>query len=231
LNAAQAVIVTSPMTGKILTEQFAIPAEKITVAVPGTDRQPFARCAGEPPILLTVATLTRRKAHDVLIDALAHIKHLPWTARFVGGTHFDPEWVAFLQRKVVAYELEQQIIFVGKVTDTQSEYSAADIFVLPSLFEGYGMAFAEALSFGLPIIAARAGAVPDVVPDTAGILVQPDNSDALANALQELLTKPTVRQQLQVGAQHAAKALPSWSDTAKTIATLINNEQIKVSNK
>src|SRR5690606_32190004 len=71
LNAAKAVLVTSPMTSKILVEQFELAAEKITVALPGTDSQDFAPCAGEPPVLLTLATLTRRKAHDVLIDALA----------------------------------------------------------------------------------------------------------------------------------------------------------------
>ena len=227
LNAAKAVIVTSAMTGKILTEQFAIPAAKITVALPGTDRQSFSPCIGNPPVLLTLATLTRRKAHDVLIDALAQIKHLQWTARFVGGVEFDPQWVALLKNKVLAHGLEQRILFIGTVADSASEYIAADIFVLPSLFEGYGMAFAEALAFGLPIVAARAGAVPDVVPDTAGILVAPNDATALADALQHLLTDAALHQQLQTGAQAAAKTLPSWADTASVVAHLIN--QISIS--
>lgn len=227
LNAAKAVIVTSEMTGKILTEQFAIPAAKITVALPGTDRQSFAPCVGNPPVLLTLATLTRRKAHDVLIDALAQIKHLEWTARFVGGLEFDPEWTALLNNRVIAHGLEQRILFIGAVADSASEYISTDIFVLPSLFEGYGMAFAEALAFGIPIVAARAGAVPDVVPDTAGILVAPNDSTALADALQNLLTDPGLRQQLQTGAQAAANTLPSWADTARVVANLINQLPIK----
>jgi glycosyltransferase involved in cell wall biosynthesis len=222
LNAATAVIVTSAMTGTILTDQFGIPAEKITVALPGTDRHTFAPCAGNPPVLLTLATLTRRKAHNVLIDALARNSHLEWTARFVGGLEFDPEWVALLKNKVTAYGLEQRILFIGPVTDSANEYSAADIFVLPSLFEGYGMAFAEALAFGLPIVAARAGAVPDVVPDTAGILVTPNDSTALAAALQTLLTNTALRRQLQTGAQAVATTLPGWSDTARIVANLIS---------
>lgn len=227
LNAVQAVIVTSTTTGKILTEEFAIPADKITIAEPGTDPQEFALCNGNPPVLLTLATLTRRKAHDLLIDALAELQHLPWTARFVGGLHFDPQWVAHLQHKVAAAGLQERIVFVGNVADTRSEYATADIFVLPSLFEGYGMAFAEALSFGLPIVAARAGAVPDVVPDTAGILVQPDNSAALADALQNLLTTPNLRKQLQTGAQSAAQTLPGWTTTASKVAALINTINTK----
>ncbi len=226
LYAAKAVIVTSAQTRKILVEQFAIPAAKITVALPGTDRQIFAPCIGNPPVLLTLATLTRRKAHDVLIDALAQIKHLEWTARFVGGLEFDPEWVALLKNKVEAYGLEQRILFIGMVADTVSEYSAADIFVLPSLFEGYGMAFAEALAFGLPIIAARAGAVPDVVPDSAGILVAPNNANVLADAMQTLLTNAALRRQLQTGAQAAAQGLSNWDDTATQVANLINQMSI-----
>lgn len=223
LNAAHAVIVTSAITGNILNEQFSIPAAKITIAEPGTDQQEFALCKGTPPVLLTLATLTRRKAHDVLIDTLANIQHLPWNARFVGGMQFDPQWVAHLQHKVAVAGLQERIAFVGNVADTGSEYAAADIFVLPSLFEGYGMAFAEALSFGLPIVAARAGAVPSVVPDTAGILVQPDNAAALGDALHRLLSTPALRQELQAGAQAAAQSLPSWRDSANKVAALINN--------
>jgi glycosyltransferase involved in cell wall biosynthesis len=223
LNAATAVIVTSPMTGKILTEQFSINTTKITVAPPGTDRQEFARCTGHPPVLLTVATLTRRKAHDVLIDALAQIKHLPWTARFLGGVHFDPDWVQLLKNKVAAYGLEERILFLGAVADSTSEYSAADIFVLTSLFEGYGMAFAEALSFGLPIVAARAGAVPNVVTEAAGILIPPGDSFALAQTLQRLLSEPALRHTLQAGAQAAAHQLPDWQGTARIVANLIND--------
>lgn len=226
LNAAKAVIVTSQMTSKILVEQFAIPAKKITVALPGTDSQSFAPCVGNPPVLLCVATLTRRKAHDVLIDALAKSRHLDWTARFVGGMDFDPEWTAFLKNKVATCGLEQRILFIGNVADPTSEYAGADLFVLPSLFEGYGMAFAEALSFGLPIVAARAGAVPDVVPESAGILVAPDDSASLADALQNLLTDRELQKNLRAGARAAARNLPRWSDTAAVVARLISQMPI-----
>lgn len=226
LNAAKAVLVTSQMTAKILTEQFAIPATKIVVAPPGTDPQPFAPCTGNPPVLLTLATLTRRKAHDLLIDALAKITHLPWSARFVGGMDFDPAWVALLKNKVASYGLEERILFIGNVADSASEYSTADLFVLPSLFEGYGMAFAEALSFGLPIVAARAGAVPDVVPDSAGILVAPDDSIALSTALKKLLADTSLRKQYQAGAQAAAQHLPGWKGTAALVSHLLGQTSI-----
>lgn len=221
LAAAKAVIVTSAMTGRIIARDFAVAPEKIILACPGTQAQVFAPGNHPIPQLLTVATLTKRKGHDVLINALARIAHLHWHARFVGGGGFDLLWVAHLQQLVQQHNLEQRITFVGNVDDISIEFSNADAFVLPSHFEGYGMAFAEALSFGLPVIATNAGAVPDLVPANAGILISPGDVDALTKALEQLLTNPDYRQQLQAGAQQAATTLPTWADCANSIIDLI----------
>ena len=82
------------------------------------------------------------------------------------------------------------------------------------------MVFAEALAAGLPVIAARAGAVPDVVPASAGILVPADDAEALAAALREVLTDSSRRQALQRGARQAALALPGWRDSAMLVLNL-----------
>ena len=226
LAAARAVVVTSKMTGQILIQQFAVPAAKITVALPGTEPQVFAECMGAVPVLLTVATLTQRKAHDVLIAALHNLAHLPWTARFVGGMEFDVAWVNKLQALVAKNGLAERIHFVGAIKDPREEYRYADIFVLPSLYEGYGMVFAEALAFGLPVIGTTAGAVPEVVPADAGLLVPPSDVAALTEALHELLTQPDLRARLQQGARTAAKRLPRWHDTARIVAELINKVKL-----
>lgn len=221
LDLARAVVVTSHATAGLLTRAYEIPADKITVALPGTRRQTFASCMGNPPQLLTVATLTRRKGHDVLLDALSRLTYLPWTARFVGGDHFDPEWAALLKQITETVGLGERISFTGSLDDLSAEYANADLFVLPSRFEGYGMVFAEALSFGLPVIAARAGAVPDVVPESAGILVPPDDATALAYAIHCLLTDPELFNSLQLGARQAAYSLPQWQQTATQVAALV----------
>ena len=218
LSCARATVVTSGHTRQILIDQFAVPAESIIVALPGTDWTPFAPCDGDPIRLLTVASLTRRKAHDVLIDALSPLKSLHWQARFVGGQDFDPAWASSLQERVNALGLSQRVEFAGAVEDTQVEYQQADVFVLPSRFEGYGMVFAEALAAGLPVLAARSGAVPDVVPETAGLLVAPDDTQALTEALRQILTSEALRRRLQAGARQAAATLPTWSDTATVVA-------------
>jgi len=217
LRHTRAVVVTSKHTREILVDRFHVPAERIVVALPGTDRVPFSPGDGNPLRLLTVASLTPRKAHDVLVEALAALRNLPWQARFVGGSGFDPEWVAQLRHRVDRLQLSDRIRFVGAVDDLRHEYRHADVFVLPSRFEGYGMVFAEALAAGLPVIAARAGAVPQVVPETAGLLVPPDDSGALREALYRVLTDPRLRQRLQAGARHAAATLPTWQDSARLV--------------
>jgi glycosyltransferase involved in cell wall biosynthesis len=221
LELSAAVVVTSQATADLLVKAYGVAAAKVTVALPGTQQQTFAACQGDPPILLTVATLTQRKAHDVLIDALSRITHLPWAARFVGGDEFDPAWAAHLRKMTGALGLDERIRFTGSVADLTPDYKNADLFVLPSRFEGYGMVFAEALAFGLPIVAARAGAVPDVVPESAGVLVNADDPTALALALHQILSDKHRYQQLRMGAQIAAKTLPTWQDSANILHNLL----------
>jgi len=221
LQHARGVVVTSRHTKHILVTEFGVPGDRIAVALPGTDRVSFAPCDGAPLRLLTVGSLIRRKAHDVLIDSLARLKNLPWSARFVGDNKFDPAWANTLEERVESLQLRDRICFTGPLNELQGEYQNADIFVLPSRFEGYGMVFAEALAAGLPVIAAHAGAVPDVVSSTAGILVPIDDTEALTEAIRVLLTDTDKRRKLQAGARSAAAKLPSWADSAQRVAQKI----------
>lgn len=223
LQCAQAVIVTSSNTARTIRELFSVPEAKIRVAPPGTDRAEFASCSGKPPVLLCVATLTQRKAHDVLIDALATLSDLSWQARFVGGDEFDPPWAAQLRQQIATTGLESRISMLGSVEDLTREYLNADLFVLPSRYEGYGMVFAEALAHGLPIVAARAGAVAEVVPETAGCLVPVEDAQALARALRLMLTDQKAYSRLRTGAQAAAQKLATWQDTALIVVACLEN--------
>ncbi len=221
LDCARAIIVTSPATAQTLKTQFAIDSAKITIAVPGTDRVDFAKCEGAVPVLLTVATLTKRKGHDVLIDALQGLSHLPWTARFAGGAHYDPAWAKYLQNKVCGAGLADRIEFLGALDDLSAEYQQADLFVLPSRYEGYGMVYAEAIAHGLPVVATQCGAATTLIPHTAGRIIPVADHDALTQALRELLSDSTLRAQLQKGAQQAAGQLPQWQHSAQIIQQLI----------
>jgi glycosyltransferase involved in cell wall biosynthesis len=97
-------------------------------------------------------------------------------------------------------------------------YLASDVFVLASRFEGYGMALAEAIAHGLPVVSTMAGAIPDTVPTGAGLLVPPDDVPA---ALRRLISNRAERQRLAMNARTAAAQLPTWQDSGRLFAGAI----------
>ncbi|MBW6424471.1 glycosyltransferase family 4 protein [Rhizobium sp. XQZ8] len=218
LSHVRGVIVTSHMTATELAANYGVPAEKIAVAMPGMDPGPLAAGGNNPPLVLSVGTLTRRKGHDVLIAALGKLRDLRWICRIVGNKELDPQVTAELERQIAEANLIERIELAGQIEDPRTEFAKADIFALASRYEGYGMVFAEALAQGLPIIGCAAGAVPDVVPESAGILVAPDDPAAFADALGKLLTEPETRIAMADAAAVAGARLPSWRDTAKIIS-------------
>ena len=96
-------------------------------------------------------------------------------------------------------------------------YDNADLFVLASRFEGYGMAYAEALSHGLPVIGTTAGAIPDTVPQAAGLLVTPGDAAALARALRRVIADAELRRRLSEAALAAARTLPTWQQSGSDL--------------
>jgi len=218
LTHVRGVIVTSHMTATELAANYGVPAARIAVAMPGMDPAPLATGGNNPPLILSVGTLTRRKGHDVLIAALGKLRDLRWTCRIVGNRDLDPQVTAELERQIAEADLTDRIELAGQIEDPRAEFAKADIFALASRYEGYGMVFAEALAQGLPIVGCAAGAVPDVVPESAGILVAPDDPAAFADALGKLLTEPETRIAMADAAAVAGARLPSWRDTAKIIS-------------
>jgi glycosyltransferase involved in cell wall biosynthesis len=96
--------------------------------------------------------------------------------------------------------------------------AGADLFTLASRFEGYGMAFSEAIAHGLPVIGTTAGAIAETVAPGAGILVAPDDAPAFAAAVRRAIENPDERRRMAASARAAAKLLPSWQDSAKLFA-------------
>jgi glycosyltransferase involved in cell wall biosynthesis len=225
LQAARAVICTGATTARTLTDNYGIAADCVFIARPGTDpaslgRAP-ARATDDVVHLLSVGTVTHRKGHDLLVAALALVADLRWTCTIVGSLDRAPGTVATVREMIARQGLGDRIVLAGEVADLSDLYARADIFALASRYEGYGMAFAEALQHGLPVIATTGGAIPEVVPPSAGILVPPDNVAAMALALRRLIADPAARRGFAAGAREAAKALPRWEETARRVAAAL----------
>ena len=220
LAAAARVIVTSPETRTDLAAYDIDPA-RIGVVLPGTEPAPLARGSGGNQIaLLCVASLTARKGHLVLLEALAAVADLPWRLTCIGSPERDPATARRVAAAILTHGLGGRVELVGEQSEAalQPYYDGADLFVLASHHEGYGMVLAEALARGLPIVATSAGAIPGTVPADAGLLVPPGDPRALAAALRRAIGEPALRQRLAAGARKARARLPHWQDAARAFA-------------
>ncbi len=224
LSGARRVIVPSAATASILVADYGVPRDCIAIAPPGCDRVARAHGnAGGPVALLSVGALVPRKGHDLLIAALAEIADLDWRLTIAGPRDRDAATAARLEAQIAALGLAARVTLAGAVAPDRlaALYAAADLFVLASRFEGYGMAFAEAASYGLPVIGTTAGAIREAVPAGAGLLVPPDDVAALTGALRRLIADRDERRRLAEGALRAAERLPTWEASARRVAETI----------
>ncbi|WFM70378.1 glycosyltransferase family 4 protein [Halomonas sp. CKK8] len=217
LTAARRVVVTSHHTARALRD-YGVPDGRLRVAEPGVEPAPLAasalddRVATPPWRLLCVATLTPRKGHDGLLKALAGLQDRDWTLEVIGSHSRDPAHATRLLEITRRHGLTSRIVWAGErdAAELAAAYHRADLFVLPSLYEGYGMVVTEALSRGLPVITTTGGALADTLPPEAGIAVPPGDARALREALRRWMDDPEVRCRLRRGAVRARQGLVDW---------------------
>jgi glycosyltransferase involved in cell wall biosynthesis len=224
LASTRMVIATSRPTADLLAIDFDVPRERLRVVPPGTDRVPLSAGGSGPPVrLISVGAIGARKGFDILVEALAQLTDLDWHLTIAGDRGRDLEAVALLDAAIARHRLEDRIETLGAVSSERlaTLYAGADLFVLASYFEGYGMAYAEAIAHGLPVVGTTGGAIPQTVPASAGRLVAPGDVDALAQALRDLIGNEMSRRALAAGARTAAAALPSWAESGAEFSRIL----------
>lgn len=228
LAAAESVVTTSAAARKALLDSYSLPPERVHVAEPGVDHAELAPGTATGESLLSVAAVIPGKGHDVLLDALASLNGRRWRCLCVGTLERDPAYVARLRRQALARGMAARMQFAGaqREPDLSRSYGAADLLVLPSRSETYGMVVTEALARGLPVVAAEVGGVPEALGHGAdgtrpGLLVPRDDPAALGDALRAWLEDPGLRRRLRRAAGERRESLPDWATTTSRLADVL----------
>ncbi|GIJ52294.1 glycosyl transferase [Virgisporangium aliadipatigenens] len=225
LAAAATVIATSEWTRRALLARYGLPASGVHAAAPGVDPAPLNAFSATGERLLCVAAVAPHKGHDLLVEALLDTRELPWECTCVGSVVRDADFAARVRFRALKNGLSaERLRFVGARTgpDLDAAYAAADLFVLPSRGETYGMVVTEALSRGIPVLAAETNGLPEALgtaPDgsTPGLLVPPDDPAALSRALRQWLTDTDLRDRLRRSAAGRRDTLTGWHVTAALV--------------
>lgn len=223
LTTCARVITPSRTTAAILAADYAVPSDRLAVARPGTDPAVRATGSGGPGVaILSVGSLTQRKGHDLLIEALAGLAHLDWTLTIAGPADRDADHAKALNEKIDLAGLHGRISLPGALGPKALEeaYRRVDLFVLASRHEGYGMAYCEAMAHGLPVLGCDAGAVAEATRGAAQ-LVPPEDPAALRAALAVLIGDSAERARLAAACRSAGESLPRWSETAQAVARVL----------
>jgi glycosyltransferase involved in cell wall biosynthesis len=225
LASAAAVVTTSEWTRHRLLELYDLPPHRLHVAQPAVDTAELASGTAAGGALLCVAAVTFGKGHDLLLDALARARDLPWHCVCVGSLERDPAFVEAMRGRSLDSGLADRVELVGARTgaDLDRSYGAADLVVLASRAETYGMVVIEGLARGLPVIATDVGGVSEALGHGGdgirpGLLVAPEDSAALAAALRDWLGDAELRGRLRQVAMQRRESLPGWSTTASVVA-------------
>ncbi|MGW0770196.1 glycosyltransferase family 4 protein [Streptomyces sp. NPDC002676] len=228
LRAVPAVIATSEWAVRRLVSHHGLAPERVHVAAPGADIAPLAPGTDGVSRLLCVASVTPRKGQHRLVEALAAVRDLPWTCECVGGLAHDPAYVARVRALIAEHGLTDRLHLTGPRSGAALDagYAAADLMVLASSAETYGMAVTEALARGIPVLATDVGGLPEALgraPDggVPGILVPPQDPAALAAELRGWFGEAGVRRRLKSSARSRRSALDGWATTARSLAAVL----------
>ncbi len=221
LRAVDAVMTTSRWARQWVIEQHGLDPDRVLVAVPGVDPGPPVAGSAIGGNLLCVGPVTPDKGHDVLLAALGELRDLEWRCVCVGALDLDPTFVDRLGGSGIADRVE----FTGPVSQPRLEEirSTTDLVVSASRNESFGMAVAEGLARGIPVVATEVGGQPEAVGATgAGLFVPPGDVDALAAALRRWLTEPGLRERLRGAAADRRASLTTWAETARIVGDVLN---------
>ncbi len=236
IKRADIIVADSYSTKRDIINYFRIKEEKIKVVYPGVESRfrPIRnveeyRLKNNLPskMILNVGTLEPRKNVVTLIKAFKKLKELAFKnyKLVIAG---DKGWLyKQIFDEIKSSDLQKEVLFLGIVEDEDLPmlYNCADIFVYPSLYEGFGLPPLEAMACGIPVITSNTSSLPEVV-DNAGIMVDPDDVNSLCEAMYNVLKDKELWNHMSKKGLDRAK-LFSWKDSAKKILEIYDEVLLK----
>ena len=226
------ILALSEYTRRELLDLYRMPDKKVAVVYPGVDEQfqPLDRAVARElvareygvglPFVLTVGVIQPRKNLDRLLEGFAMLKGILQADHklVVVGKYGWKQ--AGLAHRIRELGLIEDVIFTGYVSQEAlpALYSAADVFVYPSVYEGFGLPPLEAMACGAPVIAGNRSSLPEVVGE-AGVMVDPYDPDAFARAMADVLSSESLRAEMSARGLEQAKKF-SWDGTAREVTAI-----------
>ena len=230
LNAAAGVIATSQWSRDWVITHCGLPGDRVWAATPGVDSATPAHGSPSGGSLLAVGPVVPAKGQDLLVAALAECANLDWSCTLAGAVDIDPAFVTSLQASAARAGIDDRLVLAGPLSSAELDElrSQSDVMISASRREAYGMAVAEGLAAGLPVIATEVGGHPEAVSQAAdgtrpGMLVPADDVDALAAGLRAFLTDPGLRASWRRSAQLRSRELLGWPETARAVAAVLQH--------
>lgn len=220
------VIVTGQFSYDLLW-QAGLNRSAICLVEPGTDDFPRkSHYKRVPSNLLCIANFSPLKAQHVLVRSLHGLTEWEWTLHLYGDTDHDREYSASVISLVKKLCLEDRVILHGIVErdEISAVFLDADLFIMPSLFETYGMALTESLAHGIPVVTTRGGNIPSTVPEGMGILTEPGNEEQLASAIRSLIEDPAKYSSLCRAASGYYLRVRSWEQAVAEFELILREE-------
>ncbi|MSP00192.1 MAG: glycosyltransferase [Acetobacteraceae bacterium] len=215
------LIVTSETTAETLVTRFRIPEARVAAVVPGTDDAPRCAGSGGPTCeILSIGTLIPRKGHDLLLRALGRLWDLDWHLTIVGSPDRDPVHAHGLMALAEELDIARRVHFAGELTGDALEraWQGADLFALATHYEGYGMAIAEALKRGLPVVVTEGGAAGRLITPDSGCVCPAADRDQVSKSLRRMIFGGELRRDMAERAWQIGQSLPSWRTQAALFA-------------
>ena len=232
LTAATMIVATGSPTVEALAS-YDVSPEWLVLVNPGTDPAAVAHgSTGRDVHLLCVAAVTPGKGHDILLRALAGNRQYRWRLTCAGSLTRDPAYADAIVNLARSLELLDRTSFTDELNAAalDEQFRRSDVFVLATWRETFGMAVAEALARGIPVVSTTTGEIPRLVAGGAGHLVPPGSVEQLSMAIARVLGDAAYRAQLNAAALAARERLVTWDEAAATMSNVLERARERFAN-